>query len=137
MIKILKSVNHLISQLCTAVTDLQYNTQSSLPLGWASFLLGVMIVILPVITLPVTVMTYEVLGVNPVISHKESDILLIVVIWSNGDIVTSYDIAPHSGLSLEEVHDTPLIVVSHISLTVKSLIWESGPTWTYVAYSYT
>ena len=53
--------------------------------------------------------------------------LVLTIVASCGDTVSSYDIGPHTGSPLEGVHDTPLIVVSHISLVSKSLMGEGEP----------
>ena len=54
---------------------------------------------------------------------------IIIITPPDGDIITEFDIDPHTGSPLEEVHDNPLIVASHILLSLigKTLMGEGGP----------
>ena len=55
-------------------------------------------------------------------------VILIIVTPSDGDVVTSYDIGPHTGSPLEGVHDTTTEVVKHeVSVAVIDVIGEGGP----------
>ena len=53
--------------------------------------------------------------------------ILIIITPSDGDIVTLYDIGPHTESTLEGVHDTTTEVVKHeVSVAVIDVIGEGG-----------
>ena len=54
--------------------------------------------------------------------------MLIIITPSDDDIVTLYDIGPHTGSPLEGVHDTKTEVVKHeVSVAVIDVIGEGKP----------